>query len=50
MKPKTALIAGASRPPGLGFAVARQLAERAYHVILTSRDVRPADSFLTGSP
>lgn len=34
MKPKTALVTGVSRPLGLGFAVARQLAEKDYHVIL----------------
>lgn len=43
MKPKTALITGASRRLGLGFAVARQLAEQDYHVILTARDVRQAE-------
>jgi NAD(P)-dependent dehydrogenase (short-subunit alcohol dehydrogenase family) len=35
---RTALITGVSRPLGLGFAVARQLAERNYHVILAARD------------
>jgi NAD(P)-dependent dehydrogenase (short-subunit alcohol dehydrogenase family) len=44
VKPKTALIIGVSRPLGLGFAVARQLAERDYHVILTARDVRQAET------
>ncbi len=43
MKPKTALVTGVSRPLGLGFAVARQLAEQDYHVILTARDVRQAE-------
>jgi NAD(P)-dependent dehydrogenase (short-subunit alcohol dehydrogenase family) len=40
---KTALITGASRPVGLGFAVARLLAEQGYHVILTARDVARAE-------
>jgi NAD(P)-dependent dehydrogenase (short-subunit alcohol dehydrogenase family) len=40
---KTALITGTSRPVGLGFAVARQLAELDYHVILTARDVSRAE-------
>lgn len=43
MKTKIALITGVSRPLGLGFAVARQLAELDYHVILTARDVRQAE-------
>ncbi len=43
MKPKYALVTGVSRPLGLGFAVARQLAELNYHVILTARDVRRAE-------
>jgi NAD(P)-dependent dehydrogenase (short-subunit alcohol dehydrogenase family) len=43
MKTKTALITGASRRLGLGFAVAQQLAERDYRVILTARDVRQAE-------
>lgn len=43
MTTKTALITGTSRPLGLGFAVARQLAERDYHVILTARDVAKAE-------
>lgn len=34
-----ALISGASRPLGLGFAVARHLAERDHHVILAARNV-----------
>lgn len=41
---KTALITGVSRPLGLGFAVARRLAELDYHVILTARDVRQAEA------
>ncbi len=40
---KVALITGASRRSGLGFAVARQLAELGYHVILTARDLRQAE-------
>ena len=39
----TALITGVSRPLGLGFAVARQLAERNYHVILAARNEAQAD-------
>lgn len=39
----TALITGVSRPLGLGFAVARQLAEKNYHVILAARDEAQAD-------
>lgn len=35
--PKIALVTGANR--GIGFEVCRQLAERDFHVILTSRDV-----------
>ena len=41
---KTALITGASRPLGIGFAVARQLSEQGYHVILTARDLTRADA------
>ncbi|GAB2983791.1 SDR family NAD(P)-dependent oxidoreductase [Amycolatopsis acidiphila] len=43
MSVKTALITGAGRPAGLGFAVARQLGELDYHVILTARDVTRAE-------
>jgi NAD(P)-dependent dehydrogenase (short-subunit alcohol dehydrogenase family) len=43
MTSKTALITGTSRPVGLGFAVARHLAELDYHVILTARDVSRAE-------
>jgi len=39
----TALITGVSRPLGLGFAVARQLAELKYHVILAARDEAQAE-------
>ncbi len=43
MKSKYALITGASRSLGLGFAVARQLAELDYHVILTARNIGQAE-------
>lgn len=43
MNPKYALVTGVSRRLGLGFAVARRLAELDYHVILTARDVRKAE-------
>ncbi|MGW3285345.1 SDR family NAD(P)-dependent oxidoreductase [Streptomyces sp. NPDC001002] len=43
MATKTALITGTSRAAGLGFAVARGLAERGYHVILTARDRSAAE-------
>jgi NAD(P)-dependent dehydrogenase (short-subunit alcohol dehydrogenase family) len=43
MKSKHAVITGGSRRLGLGFAVARQLAEMDYHVVLTARDVRRAE-------
>lgn len=43
MTTRTALITGVSRPLGLGFAVARQLAELDYHVVLTARDVAQAE-------
>lgn len=38
MPTKVALITGVSRQSGIGFAVAEQLADRGYHVILTARD------------
>jgi NAD(P)-dependent dehydrogenase (short-subunit alcohol dehydrogenase family) len=44
MNQKNALITGVSRPLGLGMAVARQLAEQGYHVILTARDIGHAES------
>jgi NAD(P)-dependent dehydrogenase (short-subunit alcohol dehydrogenase family) len=47
MTTRTALITGASRPLGLGFAVARQLAERDYHVILTARNADQAEQLAT---
>jgi NAD(P)-dependent dehydrogenase (short-subunit alcohol dehydrogenase family) len=40
---RTALVTGTSRPAGLGFAVAHQLAELGYHVILTARDLSQAE-------
>ncbi|WP_329048776.1 SDR family NAD(P)-dependent oxidoreductase [Amycolatopsis sp. NBC_01488] len=36
---KVALVTGASRPQGLGFAVARELATRGYHAVLAGRDL-----------
>ncbi|MEV6824032.1 SDR family NAD(P)-dependent oxidoreductase [Amycolatopsis sp. NPDC051102] len=36
---ETALITGASRRQGLGFAVAREFAARGYHVVLAGRDL-----------
>jgi NAD(P)-dependent dehydrogenase (short-subunit alcohol dehydrogenase family) len=42
-QPKTAVITGVSRRLGLGYAVARQLAERSYHVFLAARDARQAE-------
>jgi NAD(P)-dependent dehydrogenase (short-subunit alcohol dehydrogenase family) len=47
MTTKTALITGTSRPLGLGFAVARQLAERDYHVVLTARNADQAEQLAT---
>jgi NAD(P)-dependent dehydrogenase (short-subunit alcohol dehydrogenase family) len=43
MTSKVALITGTSRPIGIGFAVATQLAEQGYHVILTARDATRAE-------
>jgi NAD(P)-dependent dehydrogenase (short-subunit alcohol dehydrogenase family) len=40
---KVALITGASRPIGLGIAVARALAEQDYHVIVTARNGAQAE-------
>jgi NAD(P)-dependent dehydrogenase (short-subunit alcohol dehydrogenase family) len=40
---KNALITGAGRSAGLGFAVARDLAERGYHVLLAARDQSAAE-------
>jgi NAD(P)-dependent dehydrogenase (short-subunit alcohol dehydrogenase family) len=36
---QVALVTGASRPQGLGFAVARELATRGYHAVLAGRDL-----------
>ncbi|GLY39951.1 short-chain dehydrogenase [Amycolatopsis sp. NBRC 101858] len=36
---KVALVTGASRPQGLGFAVARELATRGHHTVLAGRDL-----------
>ena len=44
---RTALITGASRSLGLGFAVAKQLAELNYHVILTARNKSQAEQLAT---
>jgi NAD(P)-dependent dehydrogenase (short-subunit alcohol dehydrogenase family) len=41
---KTALITGASRPTGLGFAAATQLAELGFRVVLTARDPSRAEA------
>jgi NAD(P)-dependent dehydrogenase (short-subunit alcohol dehydrogenase family) len=43
MTVSTALITGAGRAGGIGFAVAGQLAELGYHVVLTARDVSRAE-------
>lgn len=43
MTVKVALITGTSRSEGLGFAVARRLAELDHHVVLTARDCRSAE-------
>ncbi|GAA2682534.1 SDR family NAD(P)-dependent oxidoreductase [Streptomyces lunalinharesii] len=43
MTTKVALITGTSRALGLGFAVARQLAQLEHHVILTARDASRAE-------
>jgi NAD(P)-dependent dehydrogenase (short-subunit alcohol dehydrogenase family) len=43
MTSRTALVTGASRPLGIGFATAGQLAEQGHHVILTARDERQAE-------
>ncbi|MEV7099593.1 SDR family NAD(P)-dependent oxidoreductase [Amycolatopsis sp. NPDC051045] len=36
---RVALVTGASRPQGLGFAVARELATRGHHVVLAGRNL-----------
>lgn len=43
MSTKVALITGVSRPVGIGFAAAAQLAELGYHAILTARDASRAE-------
>jgi len=40
---KVALVTGASRPIGLGVAIARSLAEQGYHVIVTARNGAQAE-------
>lgn len=40
---KVALITGTSRAAGIGFAVARQLAELGFHVLLAARDLARAE-------
>ena len=40
---KVALVTGASRPIGLGVAIARSLAEQGYHVIVTARNRAQAE-------
>ncbi|WP_134664962.1 MULTISPECIES: SDR family NAD(P)-dependent oxidoreductase [unclassified Amycolatopsis] len=47
---KTALITGTSRAAGLGFAIARLLAEQDYHVVLTARDLARAESLAAQLP
>lgn len=47
MTTRTALITGVSRPLGLGFAVARQLAELGYHVVLAARNADQAEELAT---
>jgi NAD(P)-dependent dehydrogenase (short-subunit alcohol dehydrogenase family) len=43
MTAKVALVTGTGRSLGIGFAVATQLAEQGYHVILTARDATRAE-------
>lgn len=45
--PRIALVTGASRSLGLGFAAARQLAELDHHVILTARTGEQAEERAT---
>lgn len=44
MSQQTALITGAGREAGLGFATARALAEQGHHVLVTARDGAQADA------
>lgn len=44
MNSTVALVTGVSRPLGLGYAVARQLAELNYHVILAARNLPQAEA------
>ena len=44
MPTPTALVTGCSRPNGLGFAIARRLADHGFHCVLTARDVSQAQA------
>ncbi|MFJ2774563.1 SDR family NAD(P)-dependent oxidoreductase [Streptomyces sp. NPDC087300] len=45
---KTALVTGAGRPAGLGFAVATRLAEAGFHVVVTGRDLAAVEPLAEG--